>query len=97
MKIDNTILKKVEELARLRLDEDEKKRIFSDLQETLDAFSIIKQADIEDEESSFIPIPLENTLREDVAGKNLGKEKEDVLSLAKNLQDNQIIGPRPIE
>jgi Asp-tRNA(Asn)/Glu-tRNA(Gln) amidotransferase C subunit len=40
---------------------------------------------------------LENTLREDVAGKNLGKEKEDVLSLAKNLQDNQIIGPRPIE
>ncbi|MDI3473715.1 MAG: hypothetical protein PWR30_38 [Candidatus Woesearchaeota archaeon] len=41
MKIDDAVLKKVEELARLRLEDDEKKKIFSDLQEILDAFSII--------------------------------------------------------
>jgi len=97
MKIDDTILKRVESLARLRLEEEEKEKIFSDLQETLDAFSIINEVDVENEESSFIPIPIENILREDVADKNLCEEKKDVLSLAKNIQDNQIIGPRPIE
>ena len=97
MKIDNTILKRVESLARLRLEEEEKEKIFSDLQETLDAFSIINEVDVENEESSFIPIPIENSLREDIAEKNLCEEKKDVLSLVKNLQDNQVIGPRPIE
>lgn len=97
MKIDDAVLKKVEELARLRLEDDEKKRIFLDLQEILDAFSIIKQLDVENEDCSFIPIPLENTLMEDIPMENSEKEKEDVLSLVKNLEDNKIIGPRPIE
>lgn len=96
MKIDDAVLKKVEELARLRLEDDEKERIFSDLQEILDAFSIIRQLDVENEDCSFIPIPLENTLREDIPMESSDKEKEDVLSLVKNLEDNKIIGPRPI-
>ena len=97
MKIDDSVLERVEKVSRLSLTSEEKQKIFSDLNDTLNAFSIINEVNVDKEKSSFIPIILENTLREDVPNNNCNNYNNDALNLASNLEDNQLIGPRTIE
>ena len=93
MKIDENTIKKVEEISKLKVDAEREKELSNDLMEIINVFSIIQEADVNGVESSFIPIDIENTLREDEA-KVFG---EDPTSLAEFKEEGFIIGPRTTE
>ncbi len=83
----------VAKLARLRLDEDEVKRLEGELSGILDHVDRLSEIDIEGIEPTTHVVPLENVLRED--SPRPGLEREEALSQAPDPSDGAFRVPSP--
>lgn len=92
--ISATKIKKVAEVARLELSEDELKKFSGDLTSILAHFKILQKAGIKNVEPSFQPLPMQNVLREDKAGKGL--TQKEALANARLRERGYFKGPRAV-
>ncbi len=75
IKVDEVLVRKVADNARLSLTDAEVKKFIPQLNEVLEYFSMIDKLDVSNEEPSFQPVKVRNSLREDVVGKCLSREE----------------------
>ena len=94
MKIDHMLIRKVAQLARLELSEEEVAEFTPQLKEVLDSFSALDDIDLKDLKPSFQPVALRNSLRDDTITASLTKEQ--ALSNAKHTKDGYFKGPKVI-
>ncbi|MDP7324317.1 MAG: Asp-tRNA(Asn)/Glu-tRNA(Gln) amidotransferase subunit GatC [Candidatus Woesearchaeota archaeon] len=94
MKIDESMLKHVAEVARLKLTEAEIKKFLPELKEVLDTFSKISEVDTKNTTSSYQPVPLKNALREDKPKQCLTQEQ--ALSLTTHKKEGYFKGPKAV-
>jgi len=95
MKVDENLVKKVAEIARLELTQEEIKAFVPELQEVLESFSVLKELDTKNTKPSFQPVEIKNVLREDEKAECLSQE--EALSLAQHKKDGYFMGPKVIE
>lgn len=95
MKVDDALILKLENLAKLRLEEDEKASLKNDLEKIIDMFSLISEVDTEDVEPLRHINDDLNILREDKVQKTL--TLEDVKENAPKIINNQFAVPKVIE
>ncbi len=82
----------IAEYTRIRLDEDEVKKMTVDLNDIIDSLAPITEYDLEGVEPTFHPIgSLSNVMREDV--EVAGFTQEEALSNAPARQDNSFLIP----
>ena len=82
----------IAEYTRIRLDEDEGKKMTVDLNDIIDSLAPITEYDLEGVEPTFHPIgSLSNVMREDV--EVAGFTQEEALSNAPARQDNSFLIP----
>ena len=94
MRIDNQIIEKVAQNARLKLTKNEIEEITPQLSEILQAFSKLDELDTENVNPSFQPIKLKNVLREDKEKQSL--TQEEILSNTKHKKDGFFKCPKVI-
>lgn len=94
MKVDESLIRKVAENARLELSEAEIKEFIPQLKEILDAFSKLDEVDTKDTKPSFQPVEIKNAVREDKVGKCLSQE--EALKNAVHKKDGYFKGPRAV-
>ncbi|MCK5282505.1 MAG: Asp-tRNA(Asn)/Glu-tRNA(Gln) amidotransferase subunit GatC [Nanoarchaeota archaeon] len=94
MEITKDVVKKVAQVARLRLTGNEVNKFTAELKEILDAFSKIDEVDTENTKMSIQPVEVKNALREDKVGECLSVE--DALKNTEHKKDNYFKGPRAI-
>lgn len=82
-------------LAKLCLDEDEKKEYAKKLSEIVDYMEILNEVDVEDVEPTYHILPLKNVFREDEIKPSM--EREKVLMNAGDTEDGCFKVPRMIE
>ncbi|MCS6819483.1 MAG: Asp-tRNA(Asn)/Glu-tRNA(Gln) amidotransferase subunit GatC [Chitinophagales bacterium] len=75
MKIDNALIDRLADLARLEFDESEKERIKSDLEKILDLVEKLKEVNVEGVEPLIYLNEEINVWREDEVGAHLTKEE----------------------
>lgn len=92
MKINKEILNKITTNARINLTDKEKKEFLTELNEIINYFLIIDQANTKDIEPYFQPIKLKNVVREDKTDKSLTTEQ--ALSNTKHKKNNYFKGPK---
>ena len=82
----------IAEYTRIRLDEDEVKKMTVDLNDIIDSLAPITEYDLEGVEPTFHPIgSLSNVMREDVEGASF--TQEEALSNAPKQQDGSFLIP----
>ena len=94
MKLTKDTVKKVAEVARLNLTEDESEKFTPQLKEILDTFSKIDEINTDKTKMSIQPVEVKNSLREDIVEKSLSVE--EALSNTTHKKDNYFKGPRAI-
>jgi len=94
MRIDNQVIEKVAQNARLKLTKKEIEEFTPQLSEILKTFSKLDQVDTENISPSFQPIELKNILREDEEKKPL--TQEEILSNTKHKKDGFFKCPKVI-
>ena len=94
MRIDNQIIEKVAQNARLKLTKIEIEELTPQLSEILQAFSKLDELDTENVNPSFQPIELKNVLREDKEKQSL--TQEEILSNTKHKKDGFFKCPKVI-
>src|SRR5687767_2544668 len=82
-------------LARLRLTEDEKRRLTEDLNVILTHFEILQQLDTEGIPPTAHALQLQNVLREDASRPSL--PREEFLRVAPEARDEFFVVPRVVE
>ena len=92
--IDKKTVKKVAELARLRLTDKEIERYSDDLNSILKAFRDISEVDTKNTKPAFHPIDVKNITREDIA--ESGLSQRDALGGTKNKENGLFKGPRVV-
>ena len=90
--INKNTVKKVAELARLQLSEDELERFSKELEEIEKAFSVIQEVDTENAEPAFQPVEIENVFREDIPKESFSQE--EALSNTEHKENGYFKGPR---
>ena len=91
--IEESVIKKVAQVARLDLTEDEIKKFSADLNNIIEAFKELEKVNTDSVEPTFQPIPVKDILREDKTEKSLGQEA--ALSNAKtNKEEGHFKGPK---
>ncbi len=90
--IDKEIVKKVANIAKLNLTEEEIEKFSKELEEIEKAFSKIKEVDTEGVEPAFHPIDLENSMREDEPEE--GFTEEETFSNTEHREGKYFKGPR---
>jgi len=94
MKIDKDLVKKVADLARLKLTDKEIEKFVPELKEILNAFSKLDEVDTDNVKPSFQPVELKNFMREDKIKDSLSQEK--ALENSEHKKDGYFKGPRAI-
>ncbi|MBI4019878.1 MAG: Asp-tRNA(Asn)/Glu-tRNA(Gln) amidotransferase subunit GatC [Candidatus Aenigmarchaeota archaeon] len=94
MSIDRETVKRVAEVARLRLTDRETEKFSRDLGDILGAFKELERVDTKNVKPTFQPIEVKNVLREDKAEKSLSRE--EALSNTKNKEEGYFKGPRVV-
>ena len=94
MELNKDTVKNVAKVARLNLTDKEVKKFTPQLKEILEAFSEIDNVDTKDTKMSIQPVPLKNSLREDIPKDCLSVE--DALRNTEHKKDNYFKGPRAI-
>ena len=95
MSIDSETVKRVAEIARLNLTEEEVSRFSKDLSTILEAFRIMQKTNTEGVKPSFHPIDVKNAVREDKIEESLSQS--DALSnVEKNKENGYFKGPRVV-
>ena len=90
--VDKKTVQKVAEVARLNLSEKELEQFQKDLNEILQAFSILEKAP--QAKPSFQPIEIKNATRKDEVEDSLPREK--ALANTKNKEDGYFKGPKVV-
>ena len=91
IKVDEFLVRKVADNARLALTDNEAKKFIPQLDEVLEYFSMLDKLDVSNEEPSFQPVKIRNSMREDVAGKCLSRE--EALSNTSHKKNGYFKGP----
>lgn len=94
MEVDRKLLEHVAEIARIKLSEEEIKKFLSQLKETLEFFSKLKEINTDNVKPSFQPVDIKNIMREDLEEKCLSQD--DALSLTEHKKDGFFKGPRAV-
>ena len=94
MEINESLIKKVAEVARLQLTDSEIKKFTPQLREALENFSKLQEVDTKGVKPSFQPVEIKNVLREDVPKQCLTQEQ--ALSQTKHKKDGYFKGPRAV-
>lgn len=92
--IDEKLVSEIAETARLDLSEEEKSKIKENMKNVLEAFSVIEECSVEDEEMSVQPIKFKNKWRDDKEEKCLSQE--EALSQTKHKKESYFKGPKSI-
>lgn len=95
MIIDEKMMDKISGLAKLKLTDEEKKEFEKDFEDILEYFKILDEVNVDGVKSSFRPIEIENSLREDIPKPSLSVE--DAQKFTENKKDGFFIGPKSIE
>lgn len=93
-KIDEKLVKKIADIARLNLSESETQTFKKDFNDILEHFSILDEVNTDNIKPSIQPIRLKDVLREDIPQKNF--DQKTALSQTKNKKDNYFRGPKII-
>ncbi|MGM5484209.1 MAG: Asp-tRNA(Asn)/Glu-tRNA(Gln) amidotransferase subunit GatC [Nanobdellota archaeon] len=96
MDINEELVKQIAENSRLVLTEDEVKEFKKEFKETLEHFSNIQNADIQ-EEPAFHPIKLKNHTNNDNIEPENCLTQEEALSNVKQTYEGYIKGPKVIK
>ena len=91
-KISPETVKRVAQVARLKLSEHELHRFSKDLEAILDAFHDLENVDTEGVKPSFQPMETKNVLRKDTVERSLTQEQ--ALSNSKNKEKGFFKGPK---
>ncbi len=94
MKVDRELIKKVADVARLKLTDKETEEFVKEIKDVLDNFSAIDKCNTKDAKPSFQPIELKNQLREDKVEQSL--KQEQALSNTEHKKDGYFKGPRAV-
>jgi aspartyl-tRNA(Asn)/glutamyl-tRNA(Gln) amidotransferase subunit C len=94
MDIDRKLIEKVAEVARLKLTEEEIQKFLPQLKDSLNAFSEISSINTNGVKPSFHPLPIHNSIREDIPREGL--TQEEALSLTHHKKDGYFKGPRAV-
>jgi len=95
MKLSKEEIEHVALLARLQLSEEEKERLTGHLNQIMVHFEKLQELDTSEVEPTSHSIPVENVLREDVAGPSL--PVEDVIANAPEARDDQFVVPQVVD
>ena len=96
MQIDDDLLKRLEKLSMIKIDDDKREKIISDLSEFLNFAENLKELDTSDVDDKFAMDDNETITREDVANCDTSIN-ESILSNAPQSEDNFFIVPKIIE
>ncbi len=91
VEVNDELLDKLERLALVTLNQEERERVKKDLQQILEFFDEINEANLEDVEPLFHPLPT-GKLREDKPSSGL--ERDDALRNVKRKENGYIVGPK---
>ena len=94
MKVDDKLIQKVAEVARLDLTKEEEGKFVKDFKEILDAFSVLDKCDTKGIEVSAQALPINVNLREDEVEPSFSNE--DVLKNVKHKKDSYFKGPKAV-
>ncbi|MBS3132389.1 Asp-tRNA(Asn)/Glu-tRNA(Gln) amidotransferase subunit GatC [Candidatus Woesearchaeota archaeon] len=94
MEINESLIRKVAEVARLELTDSEIKKFTPQLREALENFSKLQEVDTKGVKPSFQPVEIKNVLREDVPKQCLTQEQ--ALSQTKHKKDGYFKGPKVV-
>jgi aspartyl-tRNA(Asn)/glutamyl-tRNA(Gln) amidotransferase subunit C len=87
-------IKKIANIAKLKLSESEEEKYYNDLKKILTVFKNISEINTDNIKPTFQPIKVKNTLREDKILPSL--KIEEALSNTKNKKDRHFTGPKAI-
>ena len=94
--IDDALLAKLEKLSSLRIEDDNKEKMKSDIAQMLEFVNNLNEVDVSNVEATFSTISGGTPFREDVAIQN--KEISDsILKNAPKSEDNYFVVPKIIE
>ena len=94
MKVDDKLISKVAEVARLKLTKEEEGMFVKDFKEILDAFSVLDKCDTKGVEVSAQPLDIKVNLREDKVEPSF--TNEEALTNAKHKRDSYFKGPKAV-
>ncbi|RLI97091.1 MAG: Asp-tRNA(Asn)/Glu-tRNA(Gln) amidotransferase subunit GatB [Candidatus Aenigmatarchaeota archaeon] len=92
--IDKETVRKVAQVARLRLSENEVREFSKDMESILEAFEDLKEMDTENVKPTFQPIDTKNVMRDDEIEESLSQE--DALDNTKQKENGYFKGPKAI-
>ncbi len=87
-------VRRVAELARLELSDNELDEFSKDMEEITKAFSVIRKVDTKGVEPAFQPMEMKNVLRDDMVEESI--PRETLLKNLKNKEKGFIKGPKVI-
>ena len=93
--IDHLIVKKVAEIARLNLSDQEIKKFSSDLTNILEAFKELEKVKLDGVNPTFQPIEIKDIIREDKIEKCFD-EKIALENVKENKEDGYFKGPKVV-
>jgi len=96
MQIDNTVLKKLEKLSHLKIDDSKKEEVMEQLTGILDYVDNLNELDTESLDASFSTLDGGTPLREDIPRES-NEIAKDILSHAPQAEDDFFIVPAIIE
>ncbi len=94
MQVTEDTLRKVAAVARLKLSDEEIRSFVPEVQDIIDAFSKLDGLSIADTPSSFQPVPLAPTIREDVPKESLSQE--EALANTAHKKEGYFMGPKVV-
>jgi len=93
-KVDNDVMKKVAEIARISLSEQEVQEFSKDMESILDAFRDLQDIDVSKVKPTFQPLETKNVMRDDEIEKSLSQM--DSLKNAQQKEKGYFKGPKAI-
>ena len=94
--VDDKLLEKLEKLSSLRIEDDNKEKMKSDISQMLEFVNNLNEVDVSNVEATFSTVKGGTPFREDVAIQN--KEISDsILKNAPKSEDNYFVVPKIIE
>jgi len=93
-KADKDIVRKVSEIARITLSEDEVAEFSKDLETVLDAFKDLQKIDTSKVKPTFQPLETKNVMRDDEI--EAGLSQADALSNTRQKEKGYFKGPRAV-
>ena len=94
MKVDEALIKRIGDLARINLTDKEIQKFKPQFKEILDLFSKLDELNVDNVKPSFQPVELKNFMREDKIEECLTQEK--ALQNSKNKKDGYFKGPKAV-